>query len=150
MLISAAPGQAANGTWAWAWGKGVNGGSAFGICSVAASCQAGTAGTLGGEFGGQPYGIASDAAGDTYVGVVFNTRVQKVDSAGNFGAAWGKGVNGGSAFGICTVAASCHAGLPGSLGGEMNFPEYVATDTAGNVYVADYDNNRVQKFDSSG
>jgi len=34
--------------------------------------------------------------------------------------------------------------------GQFNFPEGVAVDGSGNVYVADTFNNRIQKFDSSG
>ena len=29
-------------------------------------------------------------------------------------------------------------------------PKGIATDSSGNVYVADMDNNRIQKFDSNG
>ena len=55
-------------------------------------------------------------------------------------------MNGGSAFGICTVAANCQAGSTGGAGGEMNGPAGVATDVQGDVYVADAGNNRIQKF----
>ena len=41
-------------------------------------------------------------------------------------------------------------GSPGSGDGQFNFPSGVATDASGNVYVADTDNHRIQKFDESG
>src|SRR6185437_12894000 len=41
-------------------------------------------------------------------------------------------------------------GSPGSGDGQFNSPTGIRTDSAGNVYVADFDNNRVQKFDSNG
>src|SRR4051812_19780863 len=41
-------------------------------------------------------------------------------------------------------------GSQGSVGGQFNSPYHVATDSSGNVYVADAGNNRIQKFDSSG
>src|ERR671918_1324270 len=61
---------------------------------------------------------------------------------GTWDRAWGKNVNGGGAFGICTAAASCLPGTTGGLGGEMNLPDGVATDAAGSVYLADSNNNR--------
>jgi hypothetical protein len=50
----------------------------------------------------------------------------------------------------CGYAFSDEWGVPGSLDGQFNTPRDVATDTAGNVYVTDYGNERIQKFDSSG
>ena len=47
-----------------------------------------------------------------------------------------------------TVAASCKQGTSGGLGGELFDPSGVATDGAGNVYVADSSNERIQKFDT--
>jgi hypothetical protein len=42
-------------------------------------------------------------------------------------------------------------GVPSGTGnGELSFPEGVATDGSGNVYVADTYNSRIQKFDASG
>jgi hypothetical protein len=139
----------ASGNWLRAWGKNVNGGGVFGICTSAASCSVGTAGGLGGEMN-FPEAIATDPAGYVYVDDRQNNRIQKFDSSGNWLRAWGMDVNGGGVFGICTSAPSCNAGTPGGLGGEMDRPQGVATDSAGNVYVADLGNDRIQKFDSSG
>jgi hypothetical protein len=103
-------------------------------------------GGLGGELN-FPQGVATDAAGDVYVADNTNQRVQEFDSSGNWLRAWGLGVNGGSAFGICTVAASCQAGLTGGgLGGEFAYPQGIGTDAAGDVYLADFGNARIQKF----
>ncbi len=41
-------------------------------------------------------------------------------------------------------------GSSGTGDGEFKYPRGVAVDGSGNVYVTDFDNNRIQKFDSSG
>jgi len=41
-------------------------------------------------------------------------------------------------------------GEPGTLEGQLNFPKGIAVDSQGNVYVADSQNHRIQKFDSEG
>jgi tripartite motif-containing protein 71 len=41
-------------------------------------------------------------------------------------------------------------GTNGTGDGQFDFPYGVAVDASGNVYVADYYNNRIQKFTSSG
>ena len=112
---------------------------------MAASCQAGVDGGLGGELS-HPRGVGADPAGNVYV--VDNQRIQKFDSSGNWERAWGKDVDtgGGMGFELCTVAASCKQGAVGELGGELNFPSGVAADATGNVYVAENFNQRVQKY----
>src|SRR5438128_1695681 len=101
-----------------------------------------------------PIGHPTDTAGNVYVADYFNHRVQKFDSSGGFQRAWGKDVDSsqpGTGFEICTVAANCKAGSNATqLGGELYYPYGIATDTAGNVYVADTGHHRIQKFDSSG
>jgi phosphotransferase system HPr-like phosphotransfer protein len=136
-----------SGAWERTWGKGVNGGSVFGICTSATTCIAGGSGSLGGEIGAGLYGIAADTSGHVFIGEEFTaSRVQEYDASGNWVRAWGKNVNGGGVFGICTVAANCLAGDSGGLGGEFNSAFGVATDGAGGIYAVDSDNNRVQKF----
>src|SRR5215210_9158245 len=103
-LALATPAGAASGTWERAWGKNVNGGTAFGVCTVAASCLAGATGGLSGEMN-LPSGIATDAAGNVYLADFGNHRIQKFSSSGTWERAWGKNVNGGGVFGICTAAA---------------------------------------------
>src|SRR5438093_9108406 len=41
-------------------------------------------------------------------------------------------------------------GSPGPGNGEFAYPRGVATDVAGNVYIADQNNDRIQKFTSNG
>lgn len=73
---------------------------------------------------------------------------------GTWDRAWGKDVDAvapSTGFEVCTVAPNCKAAVGGgTLGGELKQPRGVATDPAGNVWVADSDNNRLQKFTSTG
>src|SRR6185295_11539193 len=108
----------------------------------------GSFGSGDGQFN-SPRGIATDSSGNVYVADSANSRIQKFDSSGSFQSTWGWGVlDGSSAFQICT--SSCQAGLGGSGDGQFNVPERLATDPSGNIYVADHNSNRIQKFDSSG
>ncbi len=84
----------------------------------------------------EPWGIAVDAKGNVYVADTWNHRVQKFDAEGNFLLQWGNyGATGGAAV------------------GEEGFfwgPRDIAVDAAGNVYVTDTGNKRVQVFDPDG
>jgi uncharacterized protein (DUF2147 family) len=142
------------GNFLLAWGRDVvtGGPTGFEVCTAASTCKEGLTGTLGGEFN-SPASIAVDGVGNVYVAESANLRVQKFDPSGNFLRAWGKDVDTGvgTGFEICTVAASCKIGVVGTLGGEFGTNGGgVGTDNAGNVYVAEAANDRVQKFDPSG
>ncbi|MGD2295419.1 MAG: SMP-30/gluconolactonase/LRE family protein, partial [Candidatus Aminicenantes bacterium] len=76
-----------------------------------------------------PGGIDLDINGIVYVTDLFNHRIQKFDSKGNFLAKWGS---------------------YGSGDGQFKYPQGIAIDFIGNVCVADHGNHRVQKFDTDG
>ena len=75
----------------------------------------------------KPGGLTLDAAGNLYVADIFNHRIQKFDSGGNFLA---------------------QVGSHGEGEGQFNEPWDVTVDGEGNLYVADTFNHRIQKFDA--
>ena len=56
----------------------------------------------------------------------------------------------GSTAALLTLEAEQSFGMPGSGPGELNDPRGVAVDAAGNIYVADTMNHRIQVFDAAG
>ena len=124
--------------------------------------------------GNGPAGIAIDGAGNLYVGEGGN-HIQKYDGGGRVLNAFGSGGHGNGQFDDPHVrgrrrfrvistprtssTAACRSSIrpnPVDLGGgsgadgQFNNPTGVAADGAGNVYIADTWNDRVEKFDPSG
>lgn len=79
-----------------------------------------------------PTGVFVDNTGSVYVADFGNSRIQK----------WKPGATKG-----ITVAGSA-SGISGSADSLLDFPIAVFVDDSSNLYVSDYDNNRVQKFNS--
>ena len=108
----------------------------------------GVLGTSDSQFSG-PRGVAVDDSGIVYVVDTSNHRIQKFDSFGTFVSMWGWGVRTGAAeLQVCT--ARCQQGIAGGGNGQFHFPQDVALDAAGRVYVSDQNTHRVQRFESSG
>jgi hypothetical protein len=103
-----------------------------------------------------PQGVAVDLeTGRLYVGDRNNNRVDVFGPTGAFVKAFGWGVKTGAAeFEVCI--SSCRAGLPGAGKGQFNRPTGIAVDndpaspSFHDIYVVDYENNRVEKFDPEG
>ncbi len=81
-----------------------------------------------------PYGVYLDASGNLLVVDNGNHRIQKFPS-GSTSSTNATTVAGGNGF--------------GSAANQLNSPRSLFIDLSGNFYVADYSNNRVQKFPSS-
>lgn len=105
---------------------------------------AGTAGNFGSNNGNGasasfafPSSVAIDGSGNVYVADMFNSTIRKITSAGDVSTFAGKPAVRGS-----TDATGGNA--------RFNFPEGVAVDTAGNVYVADGSNQTIRKITPAG
>ena len=115
--------------------------SAGNISTVAGTGTAGFSGDGAAATAAQlqnPQGVALDGAGNLYIADRGNQRIRKVDSAGV----------------ISTVAGNGMAGFGGDSGAataaQLWDPSRVALDGAGNLYIADWGNNRIRKVDSAG
>ena len=109
----------------------------------------GSYGSGRGQFIG-PWGIAvNQANGNVYVVDQGNNRIEELNSSGGFEAMFGWGVaDGKSQFEVCK--SICQAGIAGSGLGQVNVAAGVAVDSSGNVWVADYGNNRIEEFGEEG
>ena len=118
---------------AYGWGV-VDGASQFETCTT--TCQAGIAGGGAGQFD-DPEGVAIDSSGDVYVADQGNNRIDEFSAAGAFIKAYGWGVSdGASQFETCT--STCQAGIVGRRRrAVLRTRSGVATDSSGDVYVAD-------------
>ncbi|GAA1879896.1 RICIN domain-containing protein [Streptantibioticus ferralitis] len=80
-----------------------------------------------------PYGIAVDSTGTLYIADTENHRVRKVTADGK----------------ISTVAGTVSAGPKGdggpAISAQLKYPNAVAVDSAGTLYIADAENHRVRK-----
>ena len=107
------------------------------ISTVAGNGTAGYSGDGGAATSAElsgPGGLVVDAAGNIYIGDFGNNRIRKVNaSTGIISTLAGNGTQGYSGDGGAATSA------------ELNGPCGLALDSAANVYVADYGNNRVRK-----
>ena len=85
-----------------------------------------------------PAGLTIDANGNVYIADTQNSRIRKVNSSdGNIGTVSGNGTAGYSGDGNSATAAA------------LMYPEGVAVDALGNIFISDTDNNCIRKVNSS-
>ncbi len=93
-------------------------------------------GTGTGASFNNPNNIAVDSAGNVYVVDMNDQRIRKITPAGV----------------VTTYAGNGTAGLVNGSSGsaEFNYPQGVAVDSSGNVYVGDSNNNNIRKITTGG
>jgi trimeric autotransporter adhesin len=85
-----------------------------------------------------PTGVAVDAAGNLFITEVYGNRVRKLAPDGTLTTVAGTGKGGFSGDGGPAVSAT------------LNGAFQVTVDSAGNLFIADWDNHRVRKVDVNG
>ena len=113
---------------------------ASGFISTFAGSGTTTVGGFSGDGGAatsarldSPDAVAVDGSGNVYIADYGNHRVRKVDSSGTISTIAGTGTRGFGGDGGTATSA------------QLNYPEGVAVDGSGNVYIADTGNNRVRR-----
>ncbi len=110
------------------------------ITTVAGSTTVGYGGDGGAATSAQlysPVGLAFDAKGDLYIADTDNSAIRKVTN-GTISTVAGNGVQG-------------YAGDGGpASGAQLNYPEGVAVDAAGNLYITDTLNYRIRMISPTG
>ncbi len=110
------------------------------VTTVAGNGTLGSKDGMGGRDGvasfAHPYGLAVDPAGNILVADLNNHRIRRIDKTGA----------------VTTLAGTGTMGFRDGPAGQAWFaqPTGVATDAAGNVYVADHGNHRVRRIDPFG
>jgi len=85
-----------------------------------------------------PTGVAVDSSGNIYIADNSNCRIRKVNTSGIISTIAGNGTPGFSGDGGLATAA------------QLNYPEGVALDKMGNLYIADHTNSRIRMVNTSG
>jgi uncharacterized protein (TIGR03437 family) len=85
-----------------------------------------------------PKRVAVDSSGNVYISDNRNSRVRKLTSAGVIATVAGNGTYGYSGDGGDATKA------------QISYPGGIAVDSAGNLYIADYNNSRIRKVTPQG
>ena len=109
-------------------------------CTTAPACGDGAAAT--GAQLRTPEAVAVDGAGNVYVADAADDEIRKITPAGVITRIAGTGAG-------CSTPPACGDGGP-ATDARLSFPEGVAVDAAGNVYIADFSDSEVRKVTPAG
>jgi uncharacterized protein (TIGR03437 family) len=103
------------------------------VAGTGVAAFSGDGGAAGNAALHYPAGLATDTSGNLYFADDLNQRIREISPSGV----------------ITTIAGNGFAGFSGDGGpatsAQLNFPEGVAVDQAGNLYIADNHNSRIRK-----
>jgi RHS repeat-associated protein len=116
-------------------------GSSSGTCGIGGNGVTATSSDLNG-----PEGVGLDSHGDIYIADTLNNRMQEVFASG--GQAFGQTMTAGDVYTIAgsavgTVGTSGNGGKATSA--LLHYPVNMGIDGKGNLYIADWANNRIQE-----
>lgn len=94
--------------------------------------------STGSVYSSGPNGVCFDSSGNLYIADHSNHRVRKVTREGIVSTVAGSGTRGFAGDGGSATAA------------QLSYPSGVAVDSAGNLYIADFGNDRVRKVTTAG
>jgi uncharacterized repeat protein (TIGR01451 family) len=114
------------------------GGTITTVAGVGTCCYSGDGGAATKAQLDSPSGVAVDAAGDLYIADRYNGRVREVSSSGTISTVAGNGGYGYSGDGAAAGSAA------------FRYPEGVAVDASGNLYIADSGNARIRQVNAAG
>jgi sugar lactone lactonase YvrE len=83
-----------------------------------------------------PLGIAMESVGNLYITDLIDQRIRKINSTGYVSTIAGSGV----------IGSANGQGLSASF----RYPNGIAVDSVGNLYIVDWGNNRIRKINSTG
>jgi sugar lactone lactonase YvrE len=106
------------------------------VTTLAGGTQGSANGTGSAAQFNYPQDVAVDSSGTVYVADTYNQRIRKITSSGA----------------VTTLAGSSTSGSANGTGSaaQFNYPQGIAVDSSGTVYVADTNNHLIRKITSSG